>query len=410
MTPAYLIHALASTPLFAARAFLPAFLTALFLRFSNVIPFMNIKLSVPANASWFVSDWCLVTLGILTFLEILADKDPDIRDIMLHINSFLKTAVFFGTQSALMNNETAAIINQMIVSAFPLVYVISVLLGGLVFAISYLRNRLIELLLDIDDDDDSGVHFITSLFEDYAVLLGFILLIVFPLIVIIVASMIVGLVIVIEKNAGRKEHKIRIPCPLCAALVHPSAIRCYGCGYILEGPKQINILGWPKSRIVNDTAIHRLKLLCTKRCPVCAERLRKRSPIQECVHCHNSTFESVDEVRLYTSYIDEKRKEKNWIVIICGFIPIVGAIVVTVLAKLYIVRPFRRYIPRRRKFITKLLSKTLIYLLLVLQLFPVLGAISALLTIQVYFSVWRGAFISVAESKLPNKTASARGT
>ncbi len=73
------LQGLGSIGVFASRAFLPAFVTAVLLRFgpyaswlahSGLIPHIR---DVP---SWFTSDASLIILGILAALEIVAQRFP----------------------------------------------------------------------------------------------------------------------------------------------------------------------------------------------------------------------------------------------------------------------------------------------------------------------------------------------
>src|SRR5688500_10368073 len=62
------IYALGSAPLFAARPFLAAFLTALVARFGTSFPFVGDSDAVRALSAapeWFTNSTCLLVLGVL---------------------------------------------------------------------------------------------------------------------------------------------------------------------------------------------------------------------------------------------------------------------------------------------------------------------------------------------------------
>ena len=114
MTPQYLIHAIAGSSLFAGRAFLPAFLATLILRYPSIIPFSNIEAKIPNDAAWFVSDTAIIILGILSLFEILADKSIEIRELMQKVNHWIKGLVSLAVYLAIFNNETILILNEVI--------------------------------------------------------------------------------------------------------------------------------------------------------------------------------------------------------------------------------------------------------------------------------------------------------
>ena len=85
---------------FSSRAFVPAFITALLLRFApEWTPwFPEDMVGIAEQApSWFTSNWSLTIFGILAALEIAATKSPDIRAAYQEVDKYAKSIVAFIT-------------------------------------------------------------------------------------------------------------------------------------------------------------------------------------------------------------------------------------------------------------------------------------------------------------------------
>lgn len=89
------IHALGSVGVFLSRAFLPAFVAALTLRFGDSMPWLAQadlagKVDTPA---WFVCNTSLIILGLLSCLECWATKDTDVRQLLHEFEAPVKTVI-----------------------------------------------------------------------------------------------------------------------------------------------------------------------------------------------------------------------------------------------------------------------------------------------------------------------------
>src|SRR4051812_38085360 len=83
MNLALLIQAVGSIGVFSSRAFLPAFSTALLLRFGPEIPWVaqtGFLQHVRGVPTWFTRDSTLVVLGLLSALELVAARFPEARN------------------------------------------------------------------------------------------------------------------------------------------------------------------------------------------------------------------------------------------------------------------------------------------------------------------------------------------
>ena len=117
MNTAWVIHVLASTPLFASRAFQPAFVTAALARWGAQIPWLGeteVMAALSHAPHWFTHDGTIAVLGILAVLEAVAVKNPDLRRGMDYIDRIAKVALFLVTELALLDAAGIGIAEQLL--------------------------------------------------------------------------------------------------------------------------------------------------------------------------------------------------------------------------------------------------------------------------------------------------------
>ncbi len=96
MNISLILHGIGTAPLFSSRAFLPAFMTAVILRYGETIPFIassDLLQATGTQPSWFTSDWVMVLLGALAILEIVSDKNTEIRQLLNEFTGYVKSSL-----------------------------------------------------------------------------------------------------------------------------------------------------------------------------------------------------------------------------------------------------------------------------------------------------------------------------
>src|SRR5580704_1477197 len=93
-----ILNALGSIGPFSSRVFLPAFITALLLRFGPQIPVLHhfgmlAHLAAGHPPTWFTCNTSLIILGILAGLEVGSNKNPEFRQILHEIDLYAKPAL-----------------------------------------------------------------------------------------------------------------------------------------------------------------------------------------------------------------------------------------------------------------------------------------------------------------------------
>ena len=77
------------------------------------------------------------------------------------------------------------------------------------------------------------------------------------------------------------------------------------------------------------------------------------------------------------------------IALLVGFIPIVGIIFAIIYSKMFFVKPLKQYVPAGKTFLGKVLLKLILFLIIVLQIVPILGAFMAPLILIINYRVWK---------------------
>ena len=79
MNFAQVLSIVGTIPLFSMRTFFPAFLTVLFFTHPELFPGVSDAPQSANEMSFWAENWLLMVLGVLSILEFIGDKNPDIK-------------------------------------------------------------------------------------------------------------------------------------------------------------------------------------------------------------------------------------------------------------------------------------------------------------------------------------------
>ena len=389
MSLAILLHAIGTIPLFASRAFLPAFLTSLLFRFPNFVPFSNID--VPSAELFITKTPVMIVLGILAVLEILADKNTDIKSLWLQAEPFLKPVIYSVMLLGVVDNDSEMIM-QGIYQAGMSEYVMIFFTAGAVYGLTVLRVSIQEWLLELDGDGDLFLNFIFSSIEDTFVFFGFLLLLFSGIGAIIFFTISVGLLFLWQKKIKSDEEKQKNSCSVCQESNYPFALECYNCHAPQKEVHKIGLFNQKKKEQIKDTAKARktqaLTLLAQERCGFCATKTNKK----KCPSCKKEhILNSSENRKTYVVFVQKRYALWLPLTIALGFIPIVGIGISVLGANLYVFAPFKRQISTVQSFGVQILSK--IVLFLVIFFGSLAGFILAPLYCSIRFVMWRTTFL-----------------
>lgn len=390
MSLVQIVAILGSIPLFSLRTFLPAFLTALLLAYPEYFPGMDKIPPVPEEA-FITRDWVLILLGILSVLEIIGDKSTEIRNLVKNVETYLKPAFFLAIHLSLLDEASTQVLREMQWAAFEPLWIFLGLGTLAVHWLAGMRKKFISFLEGIDEDDNIYISRITSWLEDSLVLFGFLLLVWTGLLMVVLYAAGITVFVYLQKRYSRKIEQQKLQCPHCKEWNLPYAVKCFNCKTSLPRVYSIGVFGQKRKKIADDIHKHRLKLIAHRKCSICGQKLNKNKVYQNCDRCGNPSFEA-PTVPDFLKFQDRMFYKITGLSFLLGFIPIVGFVVSAVIANIFLLSPYRRYLPRGSSFFTKLFIKLTTFLLFLLGI--ALGFIAAPAYIILKYFIWRKKFIS----------------
>lgn len=311
--------------MFPSRAFMPAFVAALLLRFGDSAP-LAAQLGLAGNVhapSWFISNVSLVALGILSGVELWATKNADVREMFHQFDGAVKPLMTLLTSLGMAGVDDGELIRA-IHQAGMSDGLFGLLAAGTVFFLTSARQSLYELLAEIDADDSLGVQKLFSWAEDGWVIFGAVMLVVFPLLMILLTAIVFGLLYAWQKAAHAREERMRVACAACGNPIYRCAIACSVCGVENRQACAVNWLGLPKPDLPADPASHALRLIAVRRCPSCATRLKQKNPRQTCECCRRELFGDDAELAAYLQLVRARFAPTLVVCFLLGLVPVVG--------------------------------------------------------------------------------------
>lgn len=393
---------IASTGLCGTRAFLPAFIAALMLRFGADIETVREAsaslLGTGKVATWFTSDVCLITLGILAALEFAADRSQDARSILMEVDHWAKPVMGVVTLLGLLSAGDADFINKVVPHEAGLFTPILALSAGIgTHLVASARNAVHRALHDADSENATGIHTLVAWAEDAYAIFGMALIILFPIVVSVLIAACIGVIFLLQRRARAREESTKLPCTACRTLIYRSAIICPACRAVNPNICAVNWLG-VATTTPTTAAEQPFHLRAKRRCPSCATRLIARTPDQACSACREPVFDSPATVQAYDAAIQDRLIPTLGICALLGLVPVLGLIAGVLFYRLHLVAPYRCYVPRARSIVIRWALRIVLFMLIVFQIIPVIGALTVPLMAFLNYLVYRRAFLALAGS------------
>jgi hypothetical protein len=394
------IQGLGSIGIFSSRAFLPAFATALLLRFGPQISWLShtgLLERVRGVPTWFTSDRSLIILGVLAALELVAERVPEVKAFLDEIHDYLKTGMAALTFLGVMGASDRAVVRGVVGEAGFGDSVPAIVVGVGTYLASKARGWIVRPLQDADEDDDLGLQVILRWVEDLWSGLGAATLILLPLMTIVVFVLALILLVLAGRYIQAREETTRVPCTSCGQLIYACATACPHCKVPNKEPRAVGLLGGTKN-VQGDPATQSYRLVAVKRCPVCATRPRKRAIRQACDACGSTAMDDDRFLRNYIGFVDRRVAPVCLACLLLGLIPLLGVIPAVILYRLEIVAPFRRYIPAGRDFVLRWGVRIVSLVLVAFQWIPLLGGFLLPAMALINYAAYRSAFRKLAQS------------
>lgn len=391
-----LVHALGSSGLFASRMFAPALATAGLLRFGPQIPgleSLGLLAGRAAAPGWFTSDACLLALMLLTVAELVGDKIPEIREATATFSNWLKPALAAATALGVLSATDQAFAQGLVVQAGVGDALPALLAAGGTAAAVALRSDVLGGLEALDSSDTLQLRRLFSWVEDWWALIGALVLVVLPAAMAVALAVAMTVLAVLRRRQRLRDEAQRRPCPQCQNPMYPAALSCGTCRAPNPNPLAVGLLGQTLAKPAADIDRHAADLLAQLRCPDCAARLVRGRVAQACPTCGEASFAPDDKAQRYLTNIDARIPQTLAVVAVVSLVPILGFLVGALYGELRLVAPLRVHLPLTQRWLLKWPLRVLRWLVLVVQVMPLLSGISAAVELLIRYRVYRGALV-----------------
>ena len=381
---------------FASRVFLPAFVTALLLRFGVHLPsVLHVGLIghvPPHQPTWFTSDPALLVLGILAALEVFGQKTPEVRRLFHEFDVYLKPALALLTTVGVIGATDAAFVRTTVQHAGVLDGLLPVAVAVGTWRVALARRPVVRAVFD--HLDGSHLDHLLSWAEDAWAAAGPVTLVLFPVLMVVLTAAAVALLFAVRSRVAKAEAAARVPCAQCGSLVYPSAVACQTCRRAIDHPAGVGLLGLSKAYPTDNPAAHPYALAARRRCPVCAARLPAGRPRQPCPACGDESRTTPAFAAAYAAHVARQLPRVLAVTFVLGLVPVVGLLAGAVYYRAVLVLPFADYLPTGRRFLLRWGVRVLFLLLAVCQVVPLLGGLVVPVMAVISFEAYRRAYLA----------------
>ena len=397
MNPTAILQALGSIGLFPARIFLPAFITALLLRFGPHIPLIahaGLLGHVHNEPAWFTSNVSLIILGALSVLEIVAQKNPEARHILHEFDAYLKAGLAALTSLGVVSATDASFVKQTVHQAGFFDYLMPLVAALGTFKLSQIRRDVLQPL----HEHVEGTHLdrLISWAEESWVAFGALVMVVLPVLMLLIVGIATGVLMLVRRRMRLAEEHAKVPCGQCGALVYACAMACPSCRKPVDAPRAVGFLGQSKPYAADDLADHPYRLVEKRRCPLCAAHLKSRIPQQACAACGQTVPADAVFAEAYLDHVGRRLPVVLGISFLFSLVPIVGLIAGAVYYRMALVLPFSQYLPFGKRFLLRWGIRLLFLCLAIFQIVPLLGGLVVPLMALVSFTAYRNSYRAIA--------------
>ncbi len=369
-----LLYSLGLSGLFSSRIFLPAFVTAFFMKYGHSWPFLNsieflAELAEKASnhPTWFTHGGVVAALGLLSVFEFAADKSPEVRELMDEFSVYAKTGLSGLTTLGVMNTADADFAGNVLQQAGFMEMLPAILSAGATYLGATVRGGVLGVLTEADPDDAVSVRGFISWVEDFLSVVGVWYLFIAPLVAWVFMLGFFGVLYLLRKRHEGKLEEAKVPCGKCGERIHSFATGCHHCGTSVESSNILGFLGGIKKEKAGSIEEQQLRLMRLKRSPLSGERFEGKGVALKCEADGTTAFSDPALTQSYIGSVGEKLPKVLIISALLGIVPVLGLIAGVIYYRLRVVAPFRRYLTFGQSFITKWMLRLILIALAVLQ-------------------------------------------
>ncbi len=396
-----LLYATGLSGFFASRAFLPAFAAAFAMKYGHMVPWLGSIEFVQKMAdapTWFTHPAVVWGLGALAVAEMLAERSPEIRELLDEGLVYAKTGLSAATSYGLLSAADAQVVGDLVSHAGFLDSIPAAISGGLTFFLTMTRNGVVGIISEADEDDSLGMRKFISWCEEIWATFGVWVLLAIPAAVLLLNGIVFGVLFLIRKRHEGKMEAARVECPKCQTRIHCFATACLSCDAPNENPVALGFLGGMLEARESDLTAQKVRLIELKRSPKSGEKVKGRGADIVCKEDGVAVFGDKEVNEQYFKTVDARLPKVLMVSAALGFVPILGLIAGVIYYRLQLVAPYRRYLPWSKGFLTKWLVRLVLLVLAALQIVG-FGIFAVPLMALINHWMYRGAFRSGLKKK-----------
>jgi hypothetical protein len=385
-----LMFSIGGAPLYTLRIFPTTFILAAMARWFKPDAFVSFP-------GWLTSDLAVGVLACLALAEILANKIPELNELLQSFDREIKVAAYFVYSGVILRTGAITIAEQPTVQTMGILpswnWVLAGFFAAGVWFLAGTRSRVMSVLIETDDDDSLGIRRLISWAEDGWAIIGTIFLVVMPFAALLISGLTMAGLVLVQRAIDAREKKQLVPCASCGQSLHPAALTCRFCHAETPQPLQVNFVGLPTLKPVHDRQQHRLELVSKRRCMVCASKLPKRAIQQKCEACGSLVLPSEAWFDAYLSHVKGRLGRTLGVCFCFGLVPVIGLIPGIIYFRFGLISNLRRYAPPTVGFAARWVVRIISIILLTLQGIPILGALALPAMCLVNYYVYRAVLL-----------------
>ncbi len=391
-----LVFAAGAVGPFAARVFLPAFATALTLRFGVHLPLVGHFGLLRGGAhppAWFTGDPALIVLAVLAAVETFGQKNAEVRRALHEVDLYLKPALALLTTLGVISATDADFARHAAGQAGFADAIPAAVAAVGTWRVARARRPVVAAVSD--HLDGTPLDHLLSWAEDAWAAVGPVVLLLFPVVMLALTGAAVGSLFLVRRRLAASERAGRRPCPQCGTSVYACAVACPACRRPVDRPAAVGFLGLSKPYPSDDPAAQPFALAERRRCPVCATHLNVGAA-SPCRACGDDVRSTPAFAAAYAAHVARRLPVALAVTFAVGLVPIVGLIAGVVYYRGLLVLPFAQYLPGGRRFLLRSGMGVLFLLLAAFQVIPLLGGFAVPAMAVVSFAAYRRAYLATA--------------
>ena len=391
------------------RMFTPVFLYMLLIRYGGQVECLaagvaKLQAMTPA---WMNNDLLFVVFGVLAVLEIAANWNNTLRELLTStkfdecvkvVFSALISFGFLNVQEAKSLQEVQLFMpGVQLAAALPLAVIGAACCGALTAFLVQLRSVIANCIHFIDPDNDFHLQTMFVGAEESLALFILTLAILVPLLAFVITLIVIAAGKIFQITLTKLEESTNHLCPVCGKSISSLAEKCPECGAAQTEVYAVGMFGLPGKTLVdlNDAEqlqLHRRKLLLMHRCPHCTTHLHYSS----CNKCHAELWKE-NQAKELVAILDRRVIIIALVGLLINGVPIIGFPCFLISFNVLAMSPLRAFLNPLRGCMGKLLFtflKVLFMLIIVLvsSIIPFAGLLMYL-PYAIYYLHNRKAFL-----------------